>query len=144
MASTNDNSGNSSQTHVRPTRLRAEDLSGMTMRDFYPNRNDRETNTISRMDTIQAELDKLFSLPRRITPNKDEFPMLHHELPTLWAMIEERKFKYWDVRDQGMLRQMIRLRVQVIQNGMTDEDAEKDMGISLAERYLYPKTGSRR
>ena len=143
MASS-DMSGNSTQRHVRPTRLRAEDLSGMTMRDFYPNRHEQETNTLTRMDTIQAELDKLFSLPRSSTPNKDEYPTLFHELPTLWAMIEERKFKHWDPRDQGMLQQMIRLRVQVIQNAMTDADAEKDMGISLAERYLYPKTGGRR
>ena len=142
MASS-DSSGNSSQRPVRPTRLRAEDLSGMTMRDFYPNRNDRETNTLSRMDTIQHELDTLFSLPRSSTPHKDDYPILHHELPTLWAMIEEKKFKFWDSRDQEMLKQMIRLRVQVLQNAMTDEDAEKDMGISLAQRYIYPKTGGR-
>jgi len=143
MASS-DGSGNTSQPHVRPTRLRAEDLSGMTMRDFYPNRSDRETNTVSRMDTIQLEINKLFRLPRSITPQKDEFPMLYHELPTLWAMIEEGKFKHWDNRDQSMLRQMIHLRVRVIQNAISDEDAEKDMGISLAERYIYPKTGGKR
>ena len=142
MASS-DGSGNTSQAHVRPTRLRAEDLSGMTMRDFYPNRNDRETNTMSRMDTIQVELDKLFSLPRSSTPHEDDYPMLYHELPTLWAMIKEGKFKHWDSRDQGMLKQMIALRVRVIQNAISDEDAEKDMGISLAERYIYPKTGGR-
>lgn len=143
MASS-DSSGNSSQRPVRPTRLRAEDLSGMTMRDFYPNRSDKETNTQGRMAHIQVELDKLFGLSRGSTPLKDEYPLLYHELPTLWAMIEEGKFKYWDSRDQEMLKRMIQLRVQVIQNTITDEDAEKDMGISLAERYIYPKTGGTR
>jgi len=129
---------------VRPTRLRAEDLSGMTMKDFYPNRNDRDTNTMTRMECIQAELEKLFNLPRSSSPQKDDYPNLHHELPTLWAMIEEKKFKFWDTRDQNMLREMVRLRVRVIRGNMNDDTAEKDMGITLAERYIYPKTGGKK
>lgn len=129
---------------VRPTRLRAEDLSGMTMRDFYPNRVDSTENTITRMETIQNELNTLFSLPKSSKPNKDDYPSLYHELPTLWAMIEEGKFEHWNPKDQSMLRQMIHLRVQVIKNAISDKDAEKDMGITLAERYVYSKIGGKK
>lgn len=138
-----DNNQRRNNRPVRPTRLRPEDISGMTMKDFYPNRESQETNTEHRMAMINAEIDKLFALSRSITPLKDDFPTLYHELPTLWAMIEEKKFKYWEPRDQGMLKEMIRLRFRVVRSDISDEDAEKQMGISLAERYIYPKTGRR-
>ena len=139
-----DETSRGNQRHVRPTRLRAEDLSGMTMRDYYPNRNDIETNTTDRMSLIQREVNRLFMLPKDTKPSETDFPVLHHELPTLWAMIEEKKFKYWNPKDQAMMREMIRLRLAVVQNETTNEDAEKQMGVSLAERYLYPKTGGRK
>jgi hypothetical protein len=139
-----DTSGNTSRKHVRPTTLRMEDLSGLTMRDFYPNREDKELNTLERMSVIKEEILRMYKLPRNVVPKKEDLPTLHHELPTLWAMIEEGKFKHWDQRDQQMLNKMMDLRVQVIRNSVSHEDAEKDMGLSLAERYIYPKTGGKR
>ena len=133
----------SSNRPVRPTRLHAEDLSGMTTRDFYPNRRTQEDNTNERMLIIKTELAKLYELPRRTTPNKDDYPTLYHELPTLWAMIEEGKFQRWNPRDQAMLNEMIELRMKVLADNLTDEDAEKHMGISLADRYIYSKTGGK-
>ena len=131
----------SNKRHVRPTKLSKDDLSGLTMKDYYPTREEKETNSKTRMVNIQEELRKLFSVPKNEIPNKDEYPLLFYELPTLWAMIEERKFKFWEPKDQVMIMEMIRLKLEVLNNSKSEEDAEKDMGINLAERYLYPKVG---
>lgn len=127
-----------------PTKLTKEDLSGLTTKDFFPDREDKEQNNEDRMLKIQSELKTLYSLHRGDRPMPDRFPTIHFELPTLWALIEEGKFRFWNEKDQAMMNEMVRLKLQVVRNEVPDEEAEKQAGLTLADRFLYSKTGDKK
>lgn len=120
----------------RITKLSQEQLDSLKEADFYPNRLSKEDNTKERMMTIQEETEKLFQHPRDRMPTQEEFPKIYNELPTLWAMITEGKFRYWIEKDQAMLRHMITLNHHVVENQMSSDDAEKNAGHYLANRFL--------
>lgn len=120
----------------RITKLSQEQLDSLKEADFYPNRLSKEDNTKERMMTIQEETEKLFQHPRDRMPTQEEFPKIYNELPTLWAMITEGKFRYWIEKDQAMLRHMITLNHHVMENQMSNDDAEKNAGHYLASRFL--------
>lgn len=120
----------------RVTALDQKQLDELKKADFYPHRQKKEDNSQERMNTILEEANKLFKHPSSQTPTKEEYPHIHNELPTLWAMIEEGKFKYWEKRDQNLLLHMITLNLKVVANQMSDDDAEKNAGNVLASRFL--------
>lgn len=121
-----------------PTKLSKEDLSGLTAKDFFPDREEKETNSEERMLKIQAELKTLYALHRGDKPTPERFPTLFHELPTLWALIDEGKFKYWNAKEQSLMNEMVRLKLMVVRAEVPDEEAEKQAGLSLAERFGIP------
>jgi hypothetical protein len=125
----------------RVTKLSQEQLDSLKEADFYPNRLSKEDNTKERMLSIQEETEKLFQHPPNRMPTQEEYPRLYNELPTLWAMITEGKFRYWVENDQKMLRHMITLNQKTVENQMSNDDAEKNAGELLANRFL-PKFGS--
>jgi len=127
-----------------PTKFSKEDLSGLTTKDFFPDREEKEQNNEDRMLKIQDELKTLYSLHKGDKPDPERFPTLHFELPTLWALIEEGKFRFWNPKDQAMMSEMVRLKLQVVRNEVPDEEAEKQAGLTLADRFLYSKTGDKR
>lgn len=118
------------------TALSKEKLDALKDADFYPNRQKKEDNTSERMDRLFGEANRLFKHSKTVTPKKEDFPNLYNELPTLWAMIEEGKFKYWDPKDQGMLKMMINVTQKSVKNEMTFDEAEKNAGAVLASRFL--------
>ena len=120
----------------RITKLSQEQLDSLKEADFYPNRLSKEDNSKERIQTIQEEAEKLFHHPRDRMPTQEEYPKIYNELPTLWAMIDEGKFRYWVTKDQEMLRHMISLNHKVVENQMTNDDAEKNAGDFLASRFL--------
>jgi hypothetical protein len=124
------------------TKLDKESLNNLTSKDFFPDRLTKEENTTERVSLIATECSKLFGHSKDKLPTKEEYPILYHELPTLWALIEEGKFRYWSVKEQMMLSKMIELKLNATNHLMTDEDAEKQAGLVLADRFLYPVTGS--
>lgn len=130
-----------SRLPVLPTRMSADDLSGLTTKDFFPDRQDKTDNTEERMLRINSEVSRLCQLRKGDIPKQEDFSTLYHELPTLWDMIEKGKFRFWSPKDQNMLKQMISLKMKVVKYGEDDEEAEKEAGKHLAERFLYPKIG---
>jgi len=116
-------------------------LDGLTTQDFFPGRLDKEDNTSQRIAIINEEARRLFKHPKERIPKREEYPTLYHELPTLWALIEEGKFRYWNEREQMMLSKMIELQLNVTNHRMSDADAEKQAGLVLADRFLYPVSG---
>ena len=120
------------------TKLSQEQLDKLKEADFYPNRMKKEDNTEQRMSGIQEEAQRLFKHSRNRTPTQEEYPVLYQELPTLWAMIVEGKFRFWIEKDQAMLTHMITLNQQVVGKQMTNDDAEKNAGDFLANRFLPP------
>lgn len=116
-------------------------LDGLTTQDFFPGRLDKEENTTDRISLIASETQRLFKHSRDTPPTKEAYPTLYHELPTLWALIEEGKFRYWNEREQTMLNKMIELQLNVTTRHMTDVDAEKQAGLVLADRFLVPVAG---
>jgi len=126
----------------RVTKLSQEQLDKLKEADFYPNRMKKEDNTQSRMSIIQEEAERLFKHPSSRTPTKEEYPKLYQELPTLWAMITEGKFRYWIEKDQALLKHMITLNQRVVAKQMTNDDAEKTAGDFLASRFLPPLSNS--
>lgn len=120
----------------RVTTLSQEQLDRLKEADFYPNRLKKEDNTNQRMESIHQEANKLFQHSPTRTPTQEEFPMLYNELPTLWAMITEGKFQYWNPKDQQMLLHMISLNQKVVEKQMPDDVAEKNAGDFLANRFL--------
>lgn len=123
------------------TKLDPKDLENLSNKDFFPHRQSQEDNTIQRMEIIENETQRLFRHSPGVMPTKEEYPTLYQELPTLWAMIEEGKFRYWKEQDQTMMMKMITLRKKVLENQMTHEDAEHSAGNDLANRFLYPLVG---
>lgn len=121
---------------TRPTAMSKEQLESLGDADFFPHRQKKEDNTQERMNVLQKEAEKLFTHSKDVMPTKEEFPRLYQELPTLWAMITEGKFRYWNEKDQGMLRHMISLNHKVVGKEMSYDDAEKTAGDSLAKRFL--------
>jgi hypothetical protein len=120
----------------RITKLSQEQLDTLKDADFYPNRLSKDDNSKERMTAIQEEAERLFKHPSSRTPMSEEYPMLYKELPTLWALIEEGKFRYWVAKDQSMLRHMITLNQKVVAKQMSNDDAEKTAGDLLATRFL--------
>jgi hypothetical protein len=123
------------------TTLDKSALDGLTTQDFFPGRLDKEDNTTDRISLIASETQRLFKHPRDTPPTKEAYPTLYHELPTLWALIEEGKFRYWNEKEQTMLNKMIELQLNVTSHRMTDVDAEKQAGLVLADRFLVPVAG---
>lgn len=118
------------------TKLSQEQLDSLKDADFYPNRKKKEDNTSQRMKTIQEEANKLFQHNPQKMPTQEEYPNLYNELPTLWAMINEGKFRFWNEKDQKILLHMITLNHCVVEKEMTNADAEKNAGDFLASRFL--------
>ena len=116
-------------------------LDGLTTQDFFPGRLDKEDNTTDRISLIASETKRLFKHSRESPPTKEAYPTLYHELPTLWALIEEGKFRYWNEKEQSMLNKMIELQLNVTSRHMSDADAEKQAGLVLADRFLVPVAG---
>lgn len=125
----------------RITKLDKSALDGLTTQDFFPGRLDKEDNTTERITIIANETQKLFKHPKETLPKREEYPTLYHELPTLWALIEEGRFRYWNEKEQTMLKKMIELQLNVTNRQMTDADAEKQAGLVLADRFLAPVSG---
>lgn len=123
-------------SNPRVTKLSQKQLDSLKEVDFYPNRLKKEDNTKHRMSTIQEEAEKLFQHSRDRMPTQEEYPKLYNELPTLWTMITEGKFRYWMDQDRDMLRHMISLNYKVVEKQMTNDDAEKNAGDYLAGRFL--------
>lgn len=123
------------------TKLDPKDLEHLSNKDFFPHRQTQEDNTLQRMEQIEHETKRLFQHSPGVMPQKEEFPTLYQELPTLWAMIEEGKFRYWREQDQSMMLHMIELRKKVLVKEISHEDAEHSAGDDLANRFLYPLVG---
>jgi hypothetical protein len=98
-----------------------------------------QDNTPERIFELQAEFSKMFSLPESRVPNSEEFPRIYHELPTLWDMIEHKTFKWWRQEDQAMMMKMLNLNYEIVSGTKTYEDAEKEGGVILADRFIHSK-----
>lgn len=108
------------------------------------NRMKVQDNTPERMYAIQMEFSKMFCLPETSPPTPEEFPKIYHELPTLWDMIEHKVFKWWKHEDQATMMKMLNLNQQIVTGTKTYEDAEKEGGVILADRFIHSKLNTKK
>jgi hypothetical protein len=103
------------------------------------NRLSAQDNTPERVYTLQNEFARMFSLPETSPPTSEDFPKIYHELPTLWDMIEKKTFKWWKTEDQTTMMKMLNLHKEIVSGTKTYEDAEKEGGVVLADRFIHSK-----
>jgi len=112
-----------------------------SLRNLEPNIPGRQLhhdNTLERMTKLKDEATSLFNRPNNYVPIKEDYPMLYHEIPTLWAMIEEKKFSHTNINDQRMLLLMIQKTCAIVCGEITMQERDKELGDKLAQRYVYP------